>query len=108
MRNHYLDALKFIFIIIISFWHAAWWNSLHHGYLPVEFFFIVSGYFIYRESGKNISIKEFSKKKFFSVISYICYDIDNLYRAIYIFFKGFIPVLRMPICGCLLFVKQLC
>ena len=90
MRNHYLDALKFIFIIIISFWHAAWWDSLHHGYLPVEFFFIVSGYFIYRESGKNISIKEFSKKKFFRLYpTYI--TILIIYIGLSIFFQGFYP-----------------
>ncbi|MCM1138965.1 MAG: acyltransferase family protein [Muribaculum sp.] len=89
MRNHYLDALKFIFIIIISFWHTAWWDFLHHGYLPVEFFFIVSGYFIYHESGKNISIKEFSKKKFFRlyptyiIILIIYIGLSILYQGLY-------------------------
>lgn len=73
MRNHYLDALKLLFIVIISFWHAAWWESLHHGYLPVEFFFIVSGYFIYRSSLKRINFGQFIKNKFTRLYpTYLC------------------------------------
>lgn len=64
MRNHYLDLLKFLSIIIVSFWHTGWWTSLHHGYLPVEFFFIISGYFIYRTSKREKSLACYTKKKF--------------------------------------------
>lgn len=63
MRNHFLDGLKFIFIIIISFWHTEWWRDiLHHGYLPVEFFFIVSGYFIFLSEKKENTLT-FTYKK---------------------------------------------
>ncbi len=65
MRNHFLDALKLLFIVIISFWHTGWWSEfLHSGYLPVEFFFIISGYFIYRTSNQYTKLKSFIAKKF--------------------------------------------
>lgn len=63
MRNHFLDALKLLFIVIISFWHTGWWSEfLHSGYLPVEFFFIISGYFIYRTSNQYTKLKSFIAK----------------------------------------------
>lgn len=46
-RNHWLDFLKLTFIIVIAFWHTVWWTNLRYGFLPVEFFFIVSGYYVY-------------------------------------------------------------
>lgn len=63
IRNHWLDLLKLFFIIVISFWHTGW-LTMTHGYLPVEFFFIVSGYFIYKTyEKKKLSICDFFKSK---------------------------------------------
>lgn len=47
MRNHWLDFLKLIGIIIVAFHHTAW-TSMEHGYMPVELFFIISGFFIFQ------------------------------------------------------------
>lgn len=52
MRNYTLDLFKLLFIIIIAFHHTAW-TSMTHGFLPVEFFFIVSGFFIYSSFKKS-------------------------------------------------------
>lgn len=46
-RNHWLDFLKLTFILVIAFLHTAWWTSMKYGFLPVEFFFIVSGFYVY-------------------------------------------------------------
>lgn len=63
MRNHVLDIFKIVGIIIVCLLHTAWFPSLHHGYLPVEFFFIISGYFIYKASQKSYGIRVFINKK---------------------------------------------
>lgn len=62
-RNHWLDFLKLTFIIIIAFWHTAWWTNLRYGFLPVEFFFIVSGYFVYTSYLKKKCFKKFITDK---------------------------------------------
>lgn len=59
MRNHLLNCLKLIFILVICFHHSCW-TDMTHGYLPVEFFFIVSGYFIYRTyKRKQLTVSAF-------------------------------------------------
>ena len=58
-RNHWLDLLKLIFIIVISFWHTVWWTNLKYGFLPVEFFFIVSGYYVHASYIKKKSFGKF-------------------------------------------------
>lgn len=63
MRNHVLDIFKIIGIIIVCLLHTTWFPMLHHGYLPVEFFFIVSGYFIYKATQKSYGIRAFLNKK---------------------------------------------
>lgn len=64
MRNHFLDLLKLIGIIVVAFHHTGW-TSMEHGYLPVEFFFIVSGYYIYKTYQKsNLAARNFFFHKF--------------------------------------------
>lgn len=64
-RNYAIEALRFIFICIICLWHyhdAAPW--LYHGYIAVEFYFILSGFFIFRSYLKNnVSVLEFTWRK---------------------------------------------
>lgn len=62
-RNHWLDFLKLTFIIIIAFCHTTWWTNMKYGFLPVEFFFIVSGYFVYASYLKNKSFGKFVTDK---------------------------------------------
>lgn len=59
MRNNSIDIFKLIFMLIICYHHATW-IGLTHGYLPVEFFFMVTGFFLYRTYlKKNIDIKQY-------------------------------------------------
>lgn len=49
-RNTPLEALRFLFMLIVCVIHYDYdfsITSLHHGYLAVEFFFVVSVFFIY-------------------------------------------------------------
>lgn len=62
-RNYWLDFLKLTFITIIAFWHTGWWTYLRYGFLPVEFFFIVSGYFVYSSYLKKKSFNKFVTDK---------------------------------------------
>ena len=48
-RNRSVDFFRFFFIIIICLWHFSDKVRLfYHGYLGVEFFFMLSGMFLYR------------------------------------------------------------
>lgn len=52
-KDRTIEALRFLFMLMICVWHYS--NSheiLKHGYLGVEFFFILSGVFIYRAQDK--------------------------------------------------------
>lgn len=66
MRNTSIEALRFVFICIICLWHcrdfAPW---LNHGYIAVEFYFILSGYFIHQSFLRHpdIGVFEFTWKK---------------------------------------------
>lgn len=80
MRNHLLDLLKLTGIIIVAFHHTAW-TSMKHGYLPVEFFFIVSGYFIFRTFQKTSmsagtfmlhKIKRIAPTYYLTLLLYVC------------------------------------
>ena len=53
-ENYAINFYKILFIIIIALHHSHWCASwLKRGYLGVEFFFIVSGYFMYLTYFKN-------------------------------------------------------
>lgn len=45
-KNNSIEFLRFLFMSILVAWHGGF-NFFTHGYLVVEFFFILSGYFIY-------------------------------------------------------------
>lgn len=48
-RNTSVDFFRFFFIIMICLWHFSdKVRILYHGYLGVEFFFMLSGMFLYR------------------------------------------------------------
>ena len=54
MRNASIDFFRYFFMINICLWHFN--DPLHllnHGYLAVEFFFVLSGFFFYYTEKKN-------------------------------------------------------
>lgn len=66
-RNGRIDFLRFCFSIIVVLYHGGVFLG---GWIGVEFFFIVSGYYMCRsyESGKYSDTLSFVKHKFFSLL----------------------------------------
>ena len=61
-----VDALRFLFMCVICLWHchplSPW---LHNGYIAVEFYFMVSGFLIYRSFLRHpdVGVLDFTWKK---------------------------------------------
>ena len=54
MRVTSIDFFRFVFMLQICLWHMnRCFNLMHNGYIAVEFFFILSGLFIYKSSISN-------------------------------------------------------
>lgn len=63
-RNYSFDFLKLFYTIIIIIHHSNLLNNVMlRGYIPVEFFFFISGYFIYSTSKRNITFIQFVKRR---------------------------------------------
>lgn len=63
-RNYSVDFLKLLFMIIIVLHHSEFLSDyLKLGYVAVEFFFFISGYFISATFEKGISLLEFIKRR---------------------------------------------
>lgn len=65
-RNKAFDLLKLLFTIIIVIHHSGYfYGVLNRGYIAVEFFFITSGYFLYRtyETNKTVNTLAYFKKR---------------------------------------------
>ena len=61
-----VEAMRFIFMLIICLWHYQGPSGIFsHGYLGVEFFFILSGILIYQSVSKPSPIKplDYTTKK---------------------------------------------
>lgn len=72
-----VDFLRFILAVIIVMYHgkasefmklSSFYPALSHGYFCVEFFFIVSGFFLFKNINKNEDTVIFAKKKYFRLI----------------------------------------
>lgn len=66
-RSNSIEALRFIFMLIICFWHNYGSSGIFtHGYLAVEFFFILSGWLLYNSfcKEKPLSVIDYTWKKF--------------------------------------------
>ena len=63
--NHSISFFRIIFTFIIAFWHFPILSKewLHSGYIVVEFFFILSGFLLYRSSHKNIGTIQYTKER---------------------------------------------
>ena len=64
-RNTAIDAMRFIFILILCPFHCPAVNPFPNGYIAVEFFFILAGFFIYLSYRKHndIGTIDFTLKK---------------------------------------------
>jgi len=52
-RRYSIDFFKFIFMLIIVLWHSDKCDWLVRGYIPVEFYFVLSGYFLFASFVKH-------------------------------------------------------
>lgn len=75
-KNIPIEAFRFIFICIICLWHcrelAPW---LNHGYLAVEFYFILSGFLIYNSFKRHpqIGVQDYTLRKIKRFLSLLHY-----------------------------------
>ena len=80
-RNDVLELWRFIFCIMVlgfHFFSKIESKLFHAGYLGVEFFFLVSGYFIGSFYTKQLSGKSFSNR-LKAIGAYICSRLKRLY-----------------------------
>lgn len=66
-RNTSIDFFRFFFIIMICIWHFSdKVKILYHGYLGVEFFFMLSGMFLYHTycSHPELNAIDYTKNRF--------------------------------------------
>lgn len=73
-RNAAIDAMRFIFICLLCPFHCPAVNPFPNGYIAVEFFFVLAGFFIYQSYRKHCELGtiDFTLKKikrsFWSII----------------------------------------
>lgn len=48
-----IEAFRFIFMLVIILWHFSRFNPFTHGYIVVDFFFMLSGFFLYKSFSRN-------------------------------------------------------
>lgn len=51
-----IEAFRFVFMLIICIWHYQGTKALAHGYMAVEFFFILSGVLMFFSSNKEYAL----------------------------------------------------
>ena len=82
VRNGAVDFMKFVFSVIIVLFHT--YRILPRGYLGVEFFFVVSGYFMsahYYNNKEKYSIDNLGKSTLLFVKNKISKILPNYYIA---------------------------
>ena len=52
-KSYSIELMRFIFMLVIAIWHCPIINIFNHGYLPVDFYFILSGYLIYNSFSRH-------------------------------------------------------
>lgn len=64
-RNVAIDAMRFFFMCILCPFHCPAVNPFPNGYIAVEFFFILAGFFIYQSYRKHsdVGTVDFTWKK---------------------------------------------
>lgn len=91
-----VDAMRFIFMCILCPFHCPAVNPFPNGYIAVEFFFILAGFFIYRSYRKHYSIDTFDFtfikiKRFFFPLVLSIFALMLLDRKRYIYPHDFTP-----------------
>lgn len=76
-RNTAIEALRFFSILQIAIWHLDW-SFINAGFLGVEFYFILAGFFLYKNATKPnasgviaYSINKLSKFYFEYVVAFL-------------------------------------
>lgn len=54
-----IEAFRFIFMLIICIWHYQSTEALAHGYMAVEFFFMLSGVLMFFSANKEEALGTF-------------------------------------------------
>lgn len=81
-RNSNIEYLRMVFTFIVCIHHLEVVSFLKHGYLAVEFFFVLSGFLLYQSlENRRMSpteyltsrLKKFYPEYFFAMIVYIFY-----------------------------------
>lgn len=47
-KNNSIEFFRFLFMLILAIWHFEFINIFKHGYIVVEFYFILSGFLLYK------------------------------------------------------------
>lgn len=65
-RNNSIEFFRFFFMLVICMWHFNMLKIFKHGYLAVEFFFILSGFFLFYSflKRKDLGVLDFIVIKF--------------------------------------------
>lgn len=58
-KSNSIEALRFIFMLIICIWHFDNVDGIPNGYMGVEFFFVVSGFLLYYSAKKRNVVSTF-------------------------------------------------
>ena len=85
MRFKYLDVLKAIAIIAVVLYHSGY---LEYGYLGVDLFLVINGYFITKGLCNRVLTNNIPNKG-----GYISFEITRIVRLL--------PVLLLASCGCM-------
>lgn len=111
-RNYAFDGLKLLFIFIVAIHHTGFLNKyMFHGYMSVDFFFIVSGYMLMRTATlkPKLSVKGYSLQRFekiyphylFSFIVFFILSVIYKFKEVNgaFFFKGLTEMLMVQNLG---------
>lgn len=52
-RQASIEAFRFFFMLVIILWHFSRFNPFTYGYIVVDFFFMLSGFFLYKSFNRN-------------------------------------------------------
>lgn len=63
-KNNSIEFFRFLFMLVLAIWHFELINFFKHGYLVVEFYFILSGFLLYQSFLKrNVGTVQYTLKK---------------------------------------------